>query len=103
MHVRHAPAYTYAMKIEGTAETLFKVGWAFDYKKRQRDFNLSSLPQLGGLRYKESFIICGIRLATLTKWNRRSSENSISNAIRQIEKSCSVSAMRRFMPHGLSI
>lgn len=52
MHVRHAPAYTYAMKIEGTAETLFKVGWAFDYKTRQRDFNLSSLPQLGGLRYK---------------------------------------------------
>ena len=52
MHVRRAPAYTYAMKIEGAAETLFKVGWAFDYKKRERDFNLSSLPRLGGLRYR---------------------------------------------------
>ena len=41
MHVRHAPAYTYAMKIEGAAGTLFKIGWAFDYKKRERDFNSS--------------------------------------------------------------
>ena len=40
MHVRRASAYTYAMKIEGTAATLFKIGWAFNYKKRERDFNL---------------------------------------------------------------
>jgi len=52
MHVRNAPAYTYAMKIEGATATLFKIGWAFDYKKRERDFNLSSLPRLGGLGYK---------------------------------------------------
>ncbi len=52
MHVRHAPAYTYTMKIEGTAATLFKIGWAFDYKKRERDFNLASLSRLGGLRYR---------------------------------------------------
>ena len=52
MHVRRAPAYTYAMKIEGIPTSSFKIGWAFDYKKRQREFNSSSLPQLGGLRYK---------------------------------------------------
>jgi hypothetical protein len=52
MHFRRAPAYTYAMKIEGAAAMSFKVGWAFDYRMRERDFNLSSLPQLGGLRYR---------------------------------------------------
>jgi len=52
MHFRQAPAYTYAMRIEGAQATLFKVGWAFDYRVRERDFNLSSLPQLGGLRYR---------------------------------------------------
>lgn len=40
------------MKIEGTTATLFKIGWAFDFKERERDFNLSSLPRLGGLRYR---------------------------------------------------
>jgi hypothetical protein len=55
MHVRNAPAYTYAMKIEGATATPFKIGWAFDYKKRERDFNLASLPQLGGLRYRSAF------------------------------------------------
>ncbi len=52
MHFRRAPAYTYAMKIEGASATAFKVGWAFDYKMRERGFNLSSLPELGGLRYR---------------------------------------------------
>ena len=52
MHFRRAPAFTYAMEIEGPRLTSFKVGWAFDYKRRQREFNLSSLPQLGGFRYK---------------------------------------------------
>jgi len=52
MHYRHAPAYTYAMKIEGVPASSFKIGWAFDYKAREREFNLSSLPQLGGLRYR---------------------------------------------------
>ncbi len=52
MHYRRAPAYTYAMKIEGAPTSSFKVGWAFNYKSREREFNLSSLPQLGGFRYK---------------------------------------------------
>ena len=30
MHMRRAPAYTYAMAIRGPAAELFKVGWAFD-------------------------------------------------------------------------
>jgi len=55
MHLCRAPVYTYAMRIEGITATLFKIGWAFDYKKRERDFNLSSLPQLGGLRYRAAF------------------------------------------------
>jgi hypothetical protein len=33
-----------------------KVGWAFDYKRREREFNLAALPQLGGLQYKTAFI-----------------------------------------------
>ncbi|MBI2715009.1 MAG: hypothetical protein HYX37_11240 [Rhizobiales bacterium] len=54
MHFRRAPAYTYLMKIESASKSAFKVGWAFDYKMRERSFNLSSLPQLGGLRYRTS-------------------------------------------------
>jgi hypothetical protein len=40
------------MKIEGVSSTLFKIGWAFDYRVRERGFNFVSLPQLGGVRYK---------------------------------------------------
>ncbi len=52
MHLRRAAAYTYAMSIEGASQECFKIGWAFDYKARQRQFNLAALPELGGLRYK---------------------------------------------------
>src|SRR5205823_13599900 len=52
MHYRRAPAYTYAMKIEGVPVSSFKIGWAFDYRAREREFNVSSLPLLGGLRYR---------------------------------------------------
>jgi hypothetical protein len=52
MHLRRAPAYTYAMGIEGASEEAFKIGWAFDFKMRERQFNLPSLPALGGLRYR---------------------------------------------------
>ena len=52
MHLRAAPAYTYLMQIEGAAEEAYKVGWAFDYRTRERGFNLAALPQLGGLRYR---------------------------------------------------
>jgi hypothetical protein len=34
MHVRHAPAYTYAMEVRGAAITAFKIGWAFNYNVR---------------------------------------------------------------------
>jgi hypothetical protein len=51
MHLRAAPAYTYLMKIEGAAEEAYKIGWAFDYRDRERGFNFAALPQLGGLRY----------------------------------------------------
>jgi hypothetical protein len=52
MHLRAARAYTYLMHIEGTAEEAYKVGWAFDYRARERGFNFTAWPQLGGIRYR---------------------------------------------------
>lgn len=55
MHMRRAPAFTYAMIIEGARADAFKIGWAFDWEQRERHFNHSSMPALGGLRYKTRF------------------------------------------------
>lgn len=55
MHMRRHPAFTYAMRIEGAHEMSFKIGWAFDYRLRQRQFNRAALPQLGGLRYRTCY------------------------------------------------
>jgi hypothetical protein len=52
MHVRRAAAFTYAMEIVGAAKPAVKVGWAFDWMQRERHFNHSAMPALGGLRYK---------------------------------------------------
>lgn len=52
MGLRREPAYTYAMQIEGTQTAAFKIGWAFDYQRRQDEFNQSSMPTLGGLKYR---------------------------------------------------
>jgi hypothetical protein len=52
MHMRRAPAYTYAMAIEGADRPSIKIGWAFDFHIRQQEFELASLPALGGLRYR---------------------------------------------------
>ncbi|EAP81672.1 GIY-YIG nuclease family protein [Sulfitobacter sp. NAS-14.1] len=52
MHMRRAQAYTYAMKIVGARSSAFKIGWAFDFKQRARQFNHAALPALGGLEYK---------------------------------------------------
>jgi hypothetical protein len=52
MHMRRAPAYTYCMEVEGAEKWSFKIGWAFDYTVRERQFNQSALPQIGGLRYR---------------------------------------------------
>ena len=52
MHMRDAPAHTYAMRVKGASEIAFKIGWAFDAKERRREFNLASLPALGGLSYE---------------------------------------------------
>jgi len=52
MHMRRAQAYTYAMLVIGAQPTAFKIGWAFDFKQRARQFNRSSMPDLGGLRYR---------------------------------------------------
>lgn len=55
MHLRRAKAYTYAMKLIGAKGPAYKVGWAFDYRLRQRQFNRASLPGLGGIRYEIAF------------------------------------------------
>jgi hypothetical protein len=52
MHMRRAPAFTYAMELEGASQPAFKIGWAFDYKARERQFNQAALPHLNGLRYR---------------------------------------------------
>lgn len=61
MHMRRAPAYTYAMAIFTADElrrsgkatpTRFKIGWAFDWKARMRTFNHAAMPALGGLEYR---------------------------------------------------
>jgi hypothetical protein len=51
MHMRRAPAYTYALRIVGAKFNTFKIGWAFDFKQRARQFNHASMPDLGGLEY----------------------------------------------------
>lgn len=52
MHMRRAPAFTYAMRITGARPSAFKIGWAFDFKQRARQFNHAALPALGGLEYQ---------------------------------------------------
>lgn len=56
MHLRAAPAYTYLMRIEGSEIEAYKVGWAFDYRARQRGFNFIALPELGGVRYRSQLV-----------------------------------------------
>lgn len=51
MHMRRAPAYTYAMEIRSARQLAFKIGWAFDFRQRRDQFNHASLPDLGGLEY----------------------------------------------------
>lgn len=55
MHMRRAPAFTYAMAIEGAATSCFKIGWLFDWKLRERQFNQAAMPDIGGLRYRTAF------------------------------------------------
>ncbi len=52
MHLRSASAYTYVMKIQGPTHVGYKIGWAFDFALRARQFNQSALPSLGGLEYR---------------------------------------------------
>lgn len=52
MHMRRAPAFTYAMAIEGAATPCFKIGWSFDWRQRERQFNQAAMPDIGGLRYR---------------------------------------------------
>ena len=51
MHMRRAPAYTYAMEIKGASQVAFKIGWSFDYQQRADQFNHAAMPDLGGLEY----------------------------------------------------
>jgi hypothetical protein len=40
------------MQIEGADVPSFKIGWAFDFEHRQRQFNQAAMPEIGGLSYK---------------------------------------------------
>lgn len=51
MHMRVFSAYTYAMEIKGPQGLAYKIGWAFDYAQRARQFNQAALPGIGGVRY----------------------------------------------------
>ena len=51
MHMRASSAYTYALEIKGQAGVAYKIGWAFDFKQRARQFNQAALPALA-LNYK---------------------------------------------------
>lgn len=52
MHMRRAPAYTYALQLVGANTSAYKIGWAFDHEARARNFNQAAMPALGGLKYK---------------------------------------------------
>jgi hypothetical protein len=52
MHLRRASAFTYCMAIENASPISFKIGWAFDYEAREREFNQTAMPLIRGLRYK---------------------------------------------------
>jgi hypothetical protein len=53
MHMRRAPAFVYWFRLEvGDRVVGHKIGWAFDWRQRLRQFNSVSLNALGGLRYK---------------------------------------------------
>lgn len=48
MHMRCAPAVTYALEIKVAKRSAFKIGWSFDYKQqRARGFNHAFMPALG--------------------------------------------------------
>lgn len=58
MHMRRAPAFTYALAIHASRASSklvdpvgFKIGWAFDWEARMRTFNHAAMPSLGGLTY----------------------------------------------------
>jgi hypothetical protein len=55
MHLRKAPAFTYAMQLIGASPSSFKIGWAFDQNARARQFNQAAMPELGGIAYKLVF------------------------------------------------
>jgi len=55
MHLRRAPAYTYAMRLIGASQPSFKIGWAFDQNARARQFNQAAMPELGGISYEPIF------------------------------------------------
>jgi hypothetical protein len=62
MHMRREPAFTYALELTKppmgarTAEVVgYKIGWAFEWKRRMRTFNKAAMPEIGGLRYGACF------------------------------------------------
>ncbi len=57
MHMRNAPASVYWFRLEINGKIVgHKIGWAFDWRQRLRQFNSIALSTLGGLRYRQHSI-----------------------------------------------
>lgn len=56
MHMRRAPAFTYAFKLANARPSGFKIGWAFDWQARMAGFNQTAMPDLGGVEYKQLIV-----------------------------------------------
>lgn len=54
MHMRRAPAYVYWFRLVSDGKVKgHKIGWAFDWEQRLKQFNSISLSSLGGIQYKQ--------------------------------------------------
>ena len=72
MHMRRAPAYTYAMRVAGARPIAFKIGWAFDFKQRGRGSSIARrCPVSAGWNTSRSASTCGTPRGKPTRWNRR--------------------------------
>jgi hypothetical protein len=109
MHVRRAPAYTYAMKVQKKGEKKAppqrcskSAGHSITKSVRATSTN-HPFRNLADFATTPPSFICGTRRGPHIEWSRPSSEDSILNAIHQIAKSFPELPMMRFRQHGVSI
>lgn len=109
MHMRGGTAYVYWFRLVTNGKIVgHKIGWAFDWKQRLRQFNTVALSALGGLRYKVrnvqqldtarlAFHVEQKMLRTFDGHRHRSNREVLTGikteAIEEVWKSCIVAAM----------